>query len=101
MSGGYPSWRVRHANSPPKPRIAPPAPMSTACSTRGPTWRRATATRHASRLHHVRLPSATPAIRSALAASPSPATLAVEAAANTAAHDAIVSGFDAVAARLV
>ena len=41
--------------------ITVPAPTSTARSSRGPTRRRAAATPHASRLHHVRLPIPTPA----------------------------------------
>src|SRR4051812_3958901 len=100
MAAAYPSRRVRHASRPPNPGMAPPPPMSTASSSRGPTHRRAAATPQASRVHQVRLPIPTPATSSTAAPSDPPATLAVEAAANTAAHDAIVNGLDAVAARL-
>ena len=88
------------ASAPPKPTSPTPANVSAMRIARGPTARRATAVPLASKVTHVRLPSATPATSSAAPAelSAAPATLA---AAKIAAHEAIVDGFEAVPASAV
>ena len=69
--------------------------MSAVRSARSPAARRPTATAVASAVTHASEPSPTPSTSSS-APPVVPAAPATDAAANTAAHDAIVSGLDAV-----
>src|SRR3954451_14960987 len=87
------SRKVLSASNPPKPSRPMPARPSTVRSIRSPTRRRSSDTPPVRTFTHAMLPSPTPA-SSVSTAGPSVAP-AVLAAANTAAHDAIVSGFEA------
>src|SRR3954454_13010306 len=94
MSVVHDSCDARHARTPPKPISATPAIASATCIARLPMAFLAAAVPLARNEPHVRLPRPTPNTSSA----GDPAAPAVLAAANTAAHDAIVNGFDAVPA---